>query len=63
MVSEIVLWQDDIYSEEYDENGDIPYMQDGLKYETYINGIQLATYAYDGEFLIDAEELIGEGIA
>lgn len=63
MVSEIVLWQDDIYPEEYDEIGDIPHMQDGWKYETYINGIQLATYAYDGELFIDAEELIGEGIA
>lgn len=63
MVSEIVLWQKDIYPVECDKRGDIPHMQDGWKYETYINGIQLATYACDGELLVDVEELIGQSVA
>lgn len=63
MVSEIVLWQEDIYSEEDKKNGDIPHVQDGWKYETYINGLQIGTYACQGELLVDAEELIGQPVA
>ena len=37
-------------------------MHDGWKYETYINGLQLGTYACAGELLVDAEELIGQPV-
>ena len=63
MVSEIVLWQEDIYPEEDKKIGDIPHVQDGWKYETYINGLQIGTYACQGELLVDAEELIGHSVA
>lgn len=63
MVSEIVLWQEDIYSEEDKKIGDIPHVQDGWKYETYINGVQIGTYVCEGELLVDAEELIGQPVA
>lgn len=63
MVSEMVLWQEDIYSEEDKKIGDIPHVQDGWKYETYINGLQIGTYACQGELLVDAEELIGQPVA
>lgn len=63
MVSEIVLWQEDIYPKEDKEIGEISHVQDGWKYETYINGLQIGTYACAGELLVDAEELIGQPVA
>lgn len=63
MVSEIVLWQQDIYPEEEKEIGEISHVQDGWKYEIYINGLQIGTYACAGELLVDAEELIGQPVA
>lgn len=63
MVSEIVLWQEDIYPEEDKKMDDIPHVQDGWKYETYINGVQIGTYACQGELLVDAEELIGQPVS
>lgn len=63
MVSEIVLWQEDIYPNEDKKIGDFPHVQDGWKYETYINGLQIGTYACQGELLVDAEELIGHSVA
>lgn len=63
MVSEIVLWQESIYPEEDKKMDDIPHLQDGWKYETYINGLQIGTYACQGELLVDAEELIGQPVA
>nr|WP_308758572.1 hypothetical protein [uncultured Anaerotignum sp.] len=63
MVSEIVLWQEDIYPKEDKKIGDIPHMQDGWKYEVYINGLQIGTYACQGELLVDAEELIGQPVS
>lgn len=63
MVSEIVLWQEDIYPKEDKKIGNIPHMQDGWKYETYINGLQIGTYACQGELLVDAEELIGQPVS
>lgn len=62
VVSEIVLWQESIYPEEDKKIGDIPHLQDGWKYETYINGLQIGTYACQGELLVDAEELIGQSV-
>lgn len=63
MVSEIVLWQEDIYPNEDKKIGDFPHVQDGWKYETYINGVQIGTYVCQGELLVDAEELIGHSVA
>ena len=63
MVSETVLWQEDIYPEEDKEIGEISHVQDGWKYETYINGLQIGTYACQGELLVDAEELIGQPVS
>ena len=45
------------------KKGDIPHVQDGWKYETYINGLQIGTYACQGELLVDAEELIGQPVS
>lgn len=63
MISEIVLWQESIYPEEDKKMDDIPHLQDGWKYETYINGVQIGTYACQGELLVDAEELIGQPVS
>lgn len=63
MVSEIVLWQESIYPEEDKKMDDIPHVQDGWKYETYINGLLIGTYACQGELLVDAEELIGQPVS
>lgn len=62
MVSETVLWQENIYPEENKKIGDMPHVQDGWKYEVYINGLQIGTYACQGELLVDAEELIGQPV-
>lgn len=62
MVSEIVLWQENLYSKETKGSGEIPNVQNGWSYETYINGLQIGTYICEGNLLVNVEELIGEEI-